>query len=746
MQDTPVRAGGGWRQGLVQLGLAWLLLLCPGPAGEAEAVEGSPAGGASDVAEPAADGAPGSDGAPLLEPAPGSGDGEDQPAADGEGEREGATGLRFASTVLELRPAPRATLSLLLPRDMESRGAATVAEALALVPGLQLPYHPKPGSSLHVRGFDPRGSLVLLDGIPIREVYAGGYDLSSLTIGHLAALEVERGVPSLLHGPGAMGGVVRLSTLARSGERLSGRLRGHVGQYHDGELDDAGGGLSATRRFGPLQTFLAASHDASNGFRLSADYRPGPENAAFHEAGGRREGSDFSRSMLYGKLALEQGAWKVRAIGNFFFQNRGIPPFESSGYTRYWRYGEYSTYLLGISGHHQGNSNGSRIRLRSVEALAYLSVHQDTIEDFQDASYTQPTRNPLAWFAASSYDNSTTGLTLRPALLLGPGNELELAAGLSSDWHGQRELPVPRGEDAASDWLPWERYRAATFFLAAEDTQQLGRLRLTGGIGASGLQLLAEEHQQRSYPVDERWIDAWEARLFADHELGDHGRLLAAAGRKVRFPTFKELFSNALGGNTGLAPETATMLELGLELAGPSQPRRGSLALRGFHARVSDLIERGRESYVNIDRATISGMELEAGVQPFPWLSLSGAYTFLQTRNESYGRELDYRSPHVATLDLRLRLPGGVSLAGQAGYHARQRAWYVDPLSGSWVEERLPGYCLVHGRLQQELPLSARTSLLAYLQVHNLLDADHVDGSFAPRPGRNVQAGLGMDF
>lgn len=759
----------GWKQSVAGLGLA-LTLVAAGPA---DRVQAAPAGGGPVAAAPGEaeqaeaegdtdpagpeEGPPGPlslSGPPLgvsgTEPAgqeltelacagpgPGGGCGVSLPS--------GPEVLRFASTVLGARPAPKGTVSQVQPQDMDSRGALTVAEALAGVNGVQLLSHPKSGSAPLIRGFDPRSSLVLLDGIPIREVYGGSYDLGSLAAAPLASIEVEKGIPTLLHGPGAMGGVVKLNSLSGDSARFTGRLGGYLGQYRDGSVAERGARLVAGRSFGPLQLSVAGSHAASEGFHLSGDYRPTRENAAFPDDGGRREGSDFARSQVHGKLSLAQGSWKLALVGDLFRQDRGIPPFQSAGYTRYWRYADYDTSVLGLSALYQASGPGTSVRLERVEAQAYLSLHEDTIEDYQDASYAKLTRNPLAWFVASSYSNATVGASLRPTLALGAGNELELAAGLLADRNRQRDLPVPRGGATETSWTPWEEYQAATGFLAVEDTQQLGRLRLVGGLGASGMRLLAEEIRGKSYAVDERVIGAWEGRLFADWDLGQRSRIVAAVGRKVRFPTLKELFSNALGGNAAIRPEEAAMSELGLELEG--FPLAGArLALRGFYDRVTDMIQRDRDIYENIERATIAGVELEAAYRPRYWLSLLASYTWLRARNERWDRELDYRSPHVVELETRLRSRTGTSLAGQASWHDRQQGWYPDPLGRGWVEEKLPSFFLLHGRLQQDIALGSRASLWAYLQVHNLLDADHVEGSYSPQPGRDVQAGLGLDF
>ncbi len=149
------------------------------------------------------------------------------------------------------------------------------------------------------------------------------------------------------------------------------------------------------------------------------------------------------------------------------------------------------------------------------------------------------------------------------------------------------------------------------------------------------------------------------------------------------------------------------------------------------------------------DFACCEGCQLQVanmGEQLLDVLDVVDVVEFREVMSERWDRELDYRSPHVGELEARLRFATGTSLAAQAAWHAGQRAWYVDPLGGGWVEEQLPGFFLLHGRLQQEVALDNRAALWAYLQVHNALDVEHVEGSFSPQPGREVQAGMGVDF
>jgi outer membrane cobalamin receptor len=626
--------------------------------------------------------------------------------------------------------------------ELVLRGAMNLPEALLLEPDVEINESPKQGSAMQIRGFDERASLLAVDGIPVREVYDGHFDISSLTAVLMESVIIERGVTSVLHGPGSMGGVVTiLSPSACGGVRLDGSLFGANPFY--GRLLDWGGALKACGQWSNLTLNMGGGYQRSEGYALPGDFTETPQNAQYHEGGGLRDGSDYTRAAA--SLVLKHAPSKNKGFTILFdslLAPRGIPPFEGAGYTRYWRFASYASYLAGISGWYAPGSAPAAWGFAGLRAMGYAHVHRDEIRDYEDATYGRLTTNPLAWFVASAYANETCGAALQTSWALNKGNRLDIALHYDLDVHREREIPVPRGEEETG-WTPWDHYYAHTFSGAVEDTQVLGNWRLVAGFGAGGMSLLARDLRGKSYSVSHRVLPALEGRILIERSLGEKLLFLIAGGHKARFPTLKELFSETVGGNPYLEVERAWMLETGID--GSDVPAAGlESSVRLFCNVIQDLIEMYRDSYANVGRALTAGGELEVGYRPAPFLQLFAGYRYLFARDLENNRPLDYRTPHRVILGLRFFTRFGLTGAVEVLYGSGQRSTYFDSLAGAWQEDRLPGCVIVNGRLRYELPVGTAVRLSLLLDGRNLFDAGYVVGSFEPRPGREIMFGLGI--
>lgn len=117
----------------------------------------------------------------------------------------------------ELATAPAAT-SLVPAAEIQQRNAQFADQALAQTPGVY-PLRAKgamdTGAAIGMRGFSARSFsrvLVLLDGQPLNNAYAGGVTTAPIPIEEIDRMEVVRGPFSALYGGSAMGGVIHFLT------------------------------------------------------------------------------------------------------------------------------------------------------------------------------------------------------------------------------------------------------------------------------------------------------------------------------------------------------------------------------------------------------------------------------------------------------------------------------------------------------------------------------------------------------
>lgn len=94
----------------------------------------------------------------------------------------------------------------------------SAADVLATVPGIWIADPSSAGQYLrpYVRGTDWRGTVVLVDGVPVNDPLAGTFNLSLLPIGMADRVETVIGTRSFLYAAGATGGAVNLVRPRRS--------------------------------------------------------------------------------------------------------------------------------------------------------------------------------------------------------------------------------------------------------------------------------------------------------------------------------------------------------------------------------------------------------------------------------------------------------------------------------------------------------------------------------------------------
>jgi Fe(3+) dicitrate transport protein len=162
--------------------------------------------------------------------------------------------------------------------DFEASGAINVAQAMRLLPGVQVPENNGTGGgdyslNIGLRGLGARltsQATVLLDGVPLANAPYGQPELSlaPVTLGNLAAIDLIKGGSAVRYGPQNIGGVVNFVTqdipeevssslrLRHSLSTNEGNESGFNGGFSTGGTSDAGHGA-----------LLMYNGDHSDGFR-----------------------------------------------------------------------------------------------------------------------------------------------------------------------------------------------------------------------------------------------------------------------------------------------------------------------------------------------------------------------------------------------------------------------------------------------------------------------------------------------
>lgn len=453
-------------------------------------------------------------------------------------------------------------------RELKERGAQTLADALALIPEVQVRQGGN-GIRVDVRGAKQFSVLLLIDGVPITEPYFGIYDVSSIPVTDIVEIRVQLAPASPLEGPGGDGGIIEVMTLRALGSRLV-NARAVGASTPEGEV-------AVTGRT-PIGDEGRVGMRASAGARLADPTYPVTGMDGSHAQFG-----DF-QTHYYGSLRVEYGGDGGRFTGDLFYGHRSfyIPPSDTTGDLLQHITREDSVRLV-VGG--ELDRRGWRIALGAYgELLArttdefpdytqqMLEVHQELLSGrFGGAVHVDRNlrvRGLVATFSARlSIDSDAASVH---QVVYVPN----LAPTPSGAW-----LVMPYGELAVGGKLRWR-------WLSAE-----------AAVGA----LVPFDNASATWP---------DAKVVIGFRLHQMLSVNLIGARKGRLPTVRELI-DPLQGNQHLSPEQTWHGEVQLAL----RPHRLVAArFSGYLRRIDGLIRLDPTTMHDVNLGTIDVRGLETGV------------------------------------------------------------------------------------------------------------------------------------
>ena len=112
-----------------------------------------------------------------------------------------------------LRESP-GSLAIISDDKVKNGGDKNVGVAISDIAGVDSSKIGFTGQTQNVmiRGVSSEGTLILINGVPLKSSYQGNVDLSSINLDNVERVEVLKGPASSLYGAGAVGGVVNIIT------------------------------------------------------------------------------------------------------------------------------------------------------------------------------------------------------------------------------------------------------------------------------------------------------------------------------------------------------------------------------------------------------------------------------------------------------------------------------------------------------------------------------------------------------
>jgi outer membrane cobalamin receptor len=619
--------------------------------------------------------------------------------------------VRVVASALDIPASEQgSSVSVISSREIRDRNEPLASDLLRQTPGVVLAQSGPRGSvsSLFVRGADSKYNLVLLDGIPINSFYFGGlFDFAHIPSDFIEQIDVARGPQSAVYGSYALGSVVNFETRApENGPALDFVAEG--GTHAENRFAVSGSGM-VWKNWG-----VAGSVSSLNG-------------------NGPVQNSDYRNDNVFLALSHRWRTQNLFAFGNYDSNDAGQPgPFGSNpkGYYTGIDLLSRSRNDTSTYGAHYQNEMFDKVRL-DVNAGFFLNNN----------SYLSP--------YGYSFNKDIRGYAEARGTYT-VNSHWSMAGGYAFDREEMRNTYLT---DSSSQGFLLRRDNGGIYW---ENHLTFGRLYLNAGLREEIYQTPFVPADPNGFPPRPDFAQRTDTRLnpkvSGAYSLRTGQRIHASFGTGIRPAGGSDL---AFTNNPALKPERTASYDIGVEERFLND--RLSLDATFFKSRYHDLIvplggslsTLSQFSSDNIANARAQGTELSGQFRPTSWISLTGSYTWLDTKVLSLdggsglvqqyytlGQPLFRRPKHsgsfLATFH-RGRLDANVS-----GF-IRARTLDVEPnygASGGAFDN--PGYRNVGVNLNYRV----RGNLTFYVNVHNVFNQRYEEIYGFPAPLLNVVAGV----
>ncbi|HBU30356.1 MAG TPA: TonB-dependent receptor [Thiobacillus sp.] len=584
-----------------------------------------------------------------------------------------------------VRPA---NVTVISRREIEDNPATTLPAILSDYAGIgarDLLGSNASNTTVDIRGFGAaagQNTLVLVDGRRLNDIDLSGVVWSAIPLSAVERIEIVRGGASVLHGGGAVGGVVNIITRSPLGKPDAAGLSGRIGSFGTREVQVYG-----TLSGDDLGLTLTANRHRSDGYR---DNNQNRQDSLAGDARWKR--GDTEWILKFGgdsQLIRLPGARAVQpSIGQYDLVD------DREGTSTPLDWAERDDRQLGLTGHTTFGAHAATIDLayRNKTQAAYFDF--SGFPDYRETDLDMISVSPRAKFRLANHtliagvDVSRWEYDLErsnaPANIGQPFTRLS-ATQRSLGAYLQDQIVV------GPDWVLSAGARAEQFAIRARDVYDPLAPGAFSSAAPSGRQ------SEREY--------AWE--LGARYRASPADSLYAKAGRSFRFATVDEIYeTNAAWAREFqfLKPQISHDLETGWETG--TARRGGRLAL--YAARVKDEIHLDPYSAgignTNLPPLTRYGLELE-GRTGWGALQLSSAYTlaFARFTDGRYngvdleGKDVPLVPRHKLALNLIWQASAATRLSASANYVSRQ---YLDNDEPNTLGVRIPAYTVVDTRIE----------------------------------------------
>lgn len=581
--------------------------------------------------------------------------------------------------------------------ELEARGARTVWEALALVPGINPVIDATGRKQLIVRGigdiYNSSNVKILLNDVSLSNMKDGfANPAMNIPVEQIERIEVIRGPGSAVHGEFAYSGLINIIT----------RQEGNQVYVTAGGNNTAGGGvlLSHTRPDDDFRMSLNLAgwktdggvDDSGTDFNYNnispaLSYSPGPSNEAM-------DAGSAIFNLHYRDFSLV-AQWNRDGIGDHFGLNNNLPPDSNRIVTR------NESRTVDISQKLPAANN-----MDITIAAGWRSFQIERDQQYLGL-YPPLTPAPYLYLYSMYIENEVHG-----------GLNLEWSPRAShrlftSLWHSEATIgeswtevqPLPR------EYINEGQQRRITSITLQDEYRHSEIFTLTTGL------------RYDSYSDTD---DNLAPRISGVWRLSEQQIIKLQYAHAFRAPNFTELnYSN------GIRPPTVDTYELGIIHKQSHLQARATL----YYSAMDNLIITGPTSYLNTDRVRTQGFELEGKLMVTSKLSFDGNISYADTRDDKTGKAVFGSAEWMSNIGTTFRVSNDSELNLQYRYVSDRSREASD------TRDELDAYSNID--LTLSINNAGHQDLTVRAGIKNLLDTDIFYPAPAntyindyPRPGR----------
>lgn len=559
-------------------------------------------------------------------------------------------------------------VTVLQGKDLETRGIRSLAEALTLVPGIDVSINNSGTPSLVSRGFGnsyaPQTSMILINGSPMNSAFSGsGSGVAFVPIEQVERIEVIRGPGGAINGEFAYSGVINIITRTDSNRTYA--MAGRFATYSGGALaswhDEAEDTLLA----------LNIAGSESNG----SDPYVGPDGFGnYGYANKAQESLTGFATLKYHDFTLQAHLIKG-GQGDFF-----------------------GTMPVGTMPTNQHDISAEQ-HYKTVEARQQLTLNS-TLDLFVKAGWQEYENiNESSYITPQGYSNALLngGSPYPEGILIGlKAREQKYYASLDTTWKGWQNHTLLTGIDVTYNklmdlWMAmnvassypyqptgWQVYSGQDNFIVPEDADRTlfsgsiqDEYRITKTIHlTTGLRF--DHYDDVGNSITPRIAGVWNPL--------PHHIFKAQYARAFRPPTFTELYGNQnyLKGNTEINPEKVDTYEIGYIFRSELRTAKVTIFYSDHHDLITARSTGSNYAYTNSGGGTQQGVELELAEQLSRTLKFDGNISYVKTKDDDTNTDVSGARNWLANAGLIYKPFTWTALSGQYRYVGEQQRATTD--------------------------------------------------------------------